>query len=516
MSQDPENHSEPAVLQEADASAKTLEEKEIIAADTAIQDNAMQLEADVLDTSTAVLDEADCEGEAQGGPIFFNIGTARDLTEDSGTASTVAENCGYGALVECGTRECLQTHEGEDSTESSCAKFSNENLVVGIADAFRPPERVSVDLPVSGSISVSADVERESSLCGGADLEKTSASGADQPRTHGSLGSGAASDTDPSSPWQAKMLELESYEVPESSKVLDIAEEEPFCATIQEQAEDFQVPMDAPFGALDALDAPFGALMRPRPKATNGASSLQTNKDQRMPLMEAAASSGDKAVPAVSSRDEAVPCWQDNGGYEATRKHSEEVMTAGLEAARKRNSDAHALVQMGFKVTEAKQVVRECKSVDEAANKLLERAEPSPSRWNQMVTWFAGQEESADRPGKYKIVHVDGARSSREMNPLEDTVRGVGAWGPHHESLEMGTVIDIVEIMVDDDKGLLRGKMQDERWVDISSTSGDLVWAVRIHLSEQLIELGFTQTQAAEAEKRCSTVEGAVAYLTNP
>ena len=40
------------------------------------------------------------------------------------------------------------------------------------------------------------------------------------------------------------------------------------------------------------------------------------------------------------------------------------------------------------------------------------------------------------------------------------------------------------------------------------------MWAERISMVVQLVELGFSERQAAEAERRCSTIEAAVEFLT--
>lgn len=59
----------------------------------------------------------------------------------------------------------------------------------------------------------------------------------------------------------------------------------------------------------------------------------------------------------------------------------------------------------------------------------------------------------------------------------------------------------------------IRGRIGDHRWISLAAIGGDAFWAQRISLVPQLMELGFSDKQAQEAAKRCSTVEGAVEYM---
>lgn len=166
------------------------------------------------------------------------------------------------------------------------------------------------------------------------------------------------------------------------------------------------------------------------------------------------------------------------------------------EATKKSAAAAHALVEMGFKVGEAHTAAKQSQSLTEAANTLLEKTSPPrtlSSIWQNCVNWF-GDGSPSHRPGKYRIVRSQGSQDG--ASPTE------------------GQNVNITEIFVNAEIGLVRGKMADGRWISIaSSTSGD-VWAMPVPLVQQLLELGFTDRQAREAEKRCSTVEGAVEFLT--
>merc|ERR1712216_261122 len=130
----------------------------------------------------------------------------------------------------------------------------------------------------------------------------------------------------------------------------------------------------------------------------------------------------------------------------------------------------------GFDADEANKIVMECESLQEAANKLAEKGTPCPSMWEQIESWFADDPESeAWRPGKYKIV----------------------ACSEHH-SMELGSIVDVIEIQEAKESGLVRGRLQHGPWINIASVnaSADQVWAVRISLEAQLLELGFTERQA--------------------
>lgn len=172
----------------------------------------------------------------------------------------------------------------------------------------------------------------------------------------------------------------------------------------------------------------------------------------------------------------------------------------------------HRLAEMGFDVEEANQIVMKCDSLEEAANKLAEQGAHCPSLWQQIENLFT-EDSASYRPGKYKIVCVGSGTKVNKNSRPEGTA--MGACDAQRHNLELGDIVDIVEVQVVDDVGLVRGKMQDGGWINISSTSGNQAWAVRLSIAVQLTELGFTECQAAEAEKRCSTVEAAVEYLTS-
>jgi len=108
------------------------------------------------------------------------------------------------------------------------------------------------------------------------------------------------------------------------------------------------------------------------------------------------------------------------------------------------------------------------------------------------------------RPGKYQIVKQHGVTTV--VSSSDDMVEAV-----HH--LEEGDFIDIVEVEYGEENGTILGKMADERWISITSAGEPI--AKRISLVQELVELGFSETQAQDAARRTSSVEAGVAFLSD-
>jgi len=177
----------------------------------------------------------------------------------------------------------------------------------------------------------------------------------------------------------------------------------------------------------------------------------------------------------------------------------------------RQKEDATALVLMGFQASHAYEAVRKSSTLEEAANILLEKQNPSPSVWQSIVNWFGlGGDSSNHRPGKYRI-HDSGATVvPEEGSSFEDTVHGIGAQGAKATRLEIGTVVDVVEVRASGDE--VKGRLTNGNWMCICS--GDRIYARRVPLAAQLRELGYSEAQARDAEKRCSTIWSAVEYLS--
>lgn len=225
--------------------------------------------------------------------------------------------------------------------------------------------------------------------------------------------------------------------------------------------------------------------------------------------------SSEAALPQVSEEQVAVmECGPDKAADGAAPLVESDGEIA--EEDQKKQEDARALVEMGFKVGAAHCAVKEAASLEEAANILLEKESPTPGLWQNFVNWFAADPiTSLHRPGKYKICRDGATIGSATVSQFEDTIHGLGASTAQLDRIEVGQVVDIVEVQVNNEEELVRGRMADGRWVSIASTSGvnPKTWAMRVPLTQQLADLGYTESQACEAEKRCSTVEGAVKYL---
>lgn len=169
---------------------------------------------------------------------------------------------------------------------------------------------------------------------------------------------------------------------------------------------------------------------------------------------------------------------------------------------------------MGFRKDEARSALMEVElgqstTLDEAANILLEKTNPEPSFFDNLVEWFTGpSEEDVHLPGKYRI---ECERVTLNLSPRPGRR---GEEQLHH--LTRGQEVDVVEIKEIQEYGVVRGRMADGQWISLAPTDGDATWTRRISLAEQLMALGFPPLDAHEAAKRCSTVEGAVDFLANP
>jgi len=233
-------------------------------------------------------------------------------------------------------------------------------------------------------------------------------------------------------------------------------------------------------------------------------------------LEKPAASPGTGSRRVSFAAIEAEELNKDGSWCEAKSAEEEkrEAFVAKLEeAAKQKEDEARVLVDMGFKVGAAHTAVRQSESVDEAANMLLEQENPTPSYWQAFTEWFTGDSTLFVPLGKYRIL---------ERVAIGATAcQGGATSGDSVEFMEKAQVVEIVEVQVvlvefmeKDQEQHVRGKIADGRWISIASTSGLDTWARFIPIVPQLMELGFSESQAREAAKRCSTMEGAVAFLT--